>query len=124
MDLSTSQDAVELHLPGGTVLFNPGGGTTEVVRNTGDVIRYRRGKSTIRVLVSDLYDAYAAFQGRSVSSTELKAFRPSVFNSSARPAGHDCNCTFLFLLLREIGKAGDVEGSGKRGDPFCVPVFR
>ena len=106
----------------GTVFENPGGGTSTVLKITDTVITYRRGKSTISVSLEDLFTAYASFQGQQVSSSELKAFTPSVFDSQARPAGHSCNATFLFLILRRIGVAGDLGGNGIKGDPYFVHI--
>ena len=62
-------------------------------------VSYKRGKSTIRVAIIDLFAAYAHFRGRRVSSCDLKMLAPHVFDSQARPAGHSCNCTFLFMVL-------------------------
>lgn len=109
-------------LPTGTILKNPGGGTSAIISVSETDLSYKRGNSTIRVSLNDLFQAYCRFKGSRVTSPNLKEFMPSVFDSSARPAGHSCNCTFLFLLLGEMGLAGEIGGSGVRGDPFCVDV--
>lgn len=105
-------------LPPGTVLANPGGGTTTIKRYSGGKVAYQRGKSTIRVAIKDLFSAYSQFKGTTVSAPELRRYAPHVFDSAARPAGHSCNCTFLFMALRELGMAGPIQGEGKSGNPF------
>ena len=86
-------------------------------------IMYRRGNSRIRVQLADLYRAYNRFKGRKVSSIDLRRFAPSVFDSTARPAGHSCNCTFLFHLLQRLElTVGLLDGRGVRGSPFSVVI--
>ena len=109
-------------VPVGAVFENPGGGTSKVLKVTDTAITYRRGNSTISVSFENLFTAYASFQGQQVSSSELKAFAPSVFDSKARPAGHSCNATFLFMILRRIGVAGELGGKGVKGAPYFVQI--
>ena len=89
-------------------------GTTRILRIDDAAITYRRGKSRIRVDLRDLHMTYDHFRGRRVSCRDLQEFKPAVFDSEARPAGHSCNCTFLFHLLERIGwlvqrKGGDIK---------------
>ena len=114
--------ALKASVPVGSVLDNPGGGTSKIVGYSQSSVTYRRGKSTIRVSYESLFRAYSAFSGRQVSSSELKLFAPSVFDSAARPAGHSCNATFLFLLLGELGIASAIAGRGVKGDPYFVAI--
>jgi hypothetical protein len=102
------------------VVENPGGGTSEIVKATDEEISYVRGNSTISIAIEDMFSAFRAFEHRRVSSSDLRRFAPAVFDSDARPAGHSCNCTFLFTLLRSAGLAGELEGTGVRGRPFAV----
>jgi hypothetical protein len=51
-----------------------------------------------------------------------KSRQRDIFDSNARPAGHSCNCTFLFLVLKEIGLCGEIKGAGKAGNPFYVDI--
>ncbi len=108
--------------PEGTVLRNPGGGTTTIMAYSGDKLRYKRGYSTIYVSLRDLHDAYQAYCGKTVTSPELKRFAPGVFDSSAPHYGHSCNCTVFFVLLHQAGIVDRIGGSGSRGDPFCVRI--
>lgn len=110
-------------IPVGLVLENPGGGTSTILECSQSFIKYRRGKSTIRVEFKDLYSAYTVYKGRRVSSSDLKQFAPSVFDSRAKPAGHSCNATLLFILLRESALSGDIGGGGVRGNPFFVHIL-
>ena len=100
-------------------------GETEIVRLDNDRLVYRRGRSEIRVRVRDLYRAYLRFRGRRMSSSDLRLFAPSVFDSAPAigPSGHSCNCSFLFHLLGTLDLAGLIEGAGVAGDPYAVRVF-
>ena len=104
---------------------NPRRGETEIVRLSNNRLVYRRGHSEIRVRVRDLYRAYLHFRGRRMSSSDLRLFAPSVFNSAPAigPRGHSCNCSVLFHLLGTLGLAGPIEGAGVAGDPYAVRVF-
>lgn len=105
-----------------TVFQNPGGGTSRIKSITDERLSYVRGVSTISVRLLDLYSAYRHFAGTRVSSSDLRAFLPSVFDSKARPAGHSCNCTFLFELLGHVGLANSRSGSGTRGAPYSMVI--
>lgn len=122
MNLGLFAAKIRSTVPVGTVFENPGGGTSEILKVTETVITYRRGKSTISVSIENLFNAYASFQGQKVSSSALKVFAPSVFDSKGRPAGHSCNATFLFLILQHIGVAGDLGGNGVKGAPYFVHI--
>lgn len=122
MDYKSFRMRFEAAIPVGSVLANPGGGTSEVLSYSADHVVYRRGKSKVRAPLIDFYAAFTKFAGARVNSSELRDFKPAVFNSSARPAGHSCNCTFLFLGLHRMGVASDIEGAGVRGSPFSVDL--
>ncbi len=109
-------------IPLGSVLENPGGGTSTITNYTQAFITYRRGKSSISVSYEKLFHAYLAHKGRKVSASDLKQFAPSVFDSTARPAGHSCNATLLFLMLNRLGLSSEIGGSGVRGDPYFVSI--
>ena len=114
--------AIDQELTPGHTFVNPGGGTSRISKIDDREIHYVRGSSTIRVSLADLYSAYRQFLGQRVTSTDLREYAPNVFDSSARPAGHSCNCTFFFMLLQEIGLADATEGEGKRGSPYSVKI--
>jgi hypothetical protein len=122
MNFSTFTRQMQAAIPVGTILDNPGGGTSEILSYSSEGVSYRRGRSTIYVSLRDLYEGYAKFRGRRVSSLDLKVVAPSVFDSQARPAGHSCNCTFLFLALQEMGLVTNIYGRGVRGDPYFVDL--
>jgi hypothetical protein len=107
-------------LPQGAVLPNPGGGTSTVLRYTGSSIVYVRGKSSFSVGLQSLYEAFGQFTGESVSTSDLKEYAPRVFDSTH--SGHNCNGTFLFMVLKRIGVIDDIRGTGKRGDPFWTTI--
>lgn len=120
MKLEEFAGRLQAAAPVGTVLANPGGGTSEITGFTNERISYIRGSSTMSVRISDLHSAYESFRGKRASSSELRKFAPAVFDSNARPAGHSCNCTFLFGVLEQAGLASDFTGSGVRGDPYSA----
>ena len=109
-------------VPVGSTLDNPGGGTSKIIEYSQSFITYRRGKSAIRVSFEALFNAYTAHKGRKVSASDLKQFAPAIFDSAARPAGHSCNATLLFLLLCKLGLSSDISGGGVRGNPFYVSI--
>ena len=110
-------------MPIGCEFPNLGGGTTRIERHHADHVHYRRKNSTIRVDWDALYAAYVRFAGGRVSSTELREFRPEVFDSAARPAGHSCNCTFFMQLCMAMGLVnGDVDGRGIKGKPYAIRI--
>ena len=108
--------------PVGVIIDNPGGGTSTIAGYSESRVSYVRGKSKITVAFADLHDAYLAFAGKEASSSQLKTFRPSVFDSAARPFGHGCNCTFLLRVLGQLGLSSTVAGAGVRNSPFSVKV--
>ena len=122
MTLDDFQRTLREANPPGTIIKNPGGGTSKITEFTDDRVSYVRGASTISVKVTDLFAAYDAFRGKRVSSTELRQLAPSVFDSSARPAGHSCNCTFLFGVLERANLSEDFRGEGVRGSPYSVVI--
>ncbi len=122
MNLDQFKSAVSRAVPKGTELENPGGGMSIINSITSENICYQRGSSNITVAFSDLFDAYSHHKGKSVSCSDLKTYAPSVFDSTARPAGHSCNCTFLFVVLRELGVIQTIGGSGVRGNPYHVDI--
>ncbi|MGI5173140.1 hypothetical protein H0R92_06015 [Treponema sp. OMZ 840] len=102
-------------------LQNPGGGQS-IIKNISEAgnICYQRGNSKIYVNIKDLYDAYNMFRGRKCSSNDLKAYNPSVFDSTK--GRHNCNCTFFFSLLKEIHIIKEIKGTGTRGSPFYIEI--
>lgn len=122
MTLDEFANRIRSDLPVGSIMDNPGGGTSTIIKQSQSFITYRRGKSSICVSYEALFKAYGAYRGKQVSASDLKVFAPSVFDSAARPAGHSCNSTFLLLLLRHLGLAGDIQGQGVRGSPFHARI--
>ena len=121
MELEIFIDRARALMPLGQVFENLGGGTSRIMTNDEGKVCYKRGNSRIYVRWRDLHSAYMRFAGRRVSSSDLRKAMPSVFDSSARPAGHSCNCTFLFHLLTKLSLTeGGPEGRGVVGDPFAV----
>lgn len=92
----------------------------QILKASEDAIIYRRGRSRFRVKLSDLFDATEHCRGRRVTASEVRAFRPGVFDSHARPAGHSCNIGLLFSLLMLLGIAQELQGRGVRSDPYSV----
>jgi hypothetical protein len=122
MDFNAFRNCTNEVAPVGAVWTNPGGGVSTIISVSAERISYRRGKSVMSVSIWDLFDAYALYRGRRVSTTELRAFRPVVFDSAARPAGHSCNCTIFFLLLERMGVVEGIQGKGVCGNPFYVDI--
>jgi hypothetical protein len=120
MDFDAFSRLMHITVTPGTVFPNPGGGSSELIDFSSGSLIYRRGNSRIYVSLRDLYNAYAHFRGSNVSSTDLRQYRPSVFDSVA--GGHSRNCTMLFILLKAIGAVDRIQGEGVRGNPFWVTI--
>jgi hypothetical protein len=122
INLDEFKSRIAAAIPVGTVFNNPGRGTSEVVKIDVEKIAYLRGGSRFYVRIKDLYAAYLKFKGTRITTQELKEFSPEVFDSAARPAGHNCNCTFMFLVLERSGLASELKGSGVRGNPYSIKL--
>lgn len=105
-----------------TSFINPGGGSSIVMSINQERIVYKRGNSKISYKILDVLESYEYYKGEICSASDLKEFKPSVYDSTL--GGHSCNCTFLFLLLDEIGLVENgIRGRGVRGDPFYVRII-
>ncbi|MCT7609839.1 hypothetical protein N5U14_03160 [Aliarcobacter butzleri] len=95
-------------------------GTTIIKNNDGSKITYQRKKSNISIEIQQLWDTYQKFLGNIVSSTDLKQYRPDIYDSNK--SGHSCNYTTLFLILQDIGIINSINGNGVRGNPFWIQL--
>jgi hypothetical protein len=93
-----------------------------IVRTDYQHIWYRRGRSTIKISIRDMWEATEHFAGERVTTNEIRTYRPHVFDSHARPAGHSCNLTFLFAVLLLLKIATDLQGKGRRGSPYSIHI--
>ncbi|AWH89014.1 hypothetical protein [Limnobaculum parvum] len=124
MELNKFINDIKTTLPIATVMNNPGGGISTIINYSDTKITYLRGKSKMSISFNDLYETYIYFKGMNVSSSDLRRFKPSVFNSKACPAGHSCNCTFLFLIFEKMNMSTNIGGKGVRGNPFSVTIYK
>jgi hypothetical protein len=122
MNLDQFKHEVGKNLHVGMVLKNPGNGTSKITSLSERGISYIRGQNKIYVPFQDLFDTLNYFKGETVTSSDLKTYRPSVFDSKAMKPGHSCNCTFFFLVLIQLGIASNINGRGVRGNPFFVSI--
>jgi hypothetical protein len=104
----------------GKVMKNPGRGESTIIAYTqkGNIC-YQRGESCISISLIEIYNAYQHYSGKQCSSTDLKALNPRVFGTQ----GHGCNCSFFFMVLREMGLCSEIKRVGDGNSPFCVDVF-
>lgn len=122
MDLEEFKSSIKVNIPVDTALENPGGGTSKIISYSENGVTYKRRNSAIYVSFEDLFSAYNYFKGLRVTSTDLKDYNHTTFDSHTANAGHSCNCTFLFLVLNRIGVVEEIKGRGVRGDPFFVDI--
>lgn len=120
MDYISFEQKFRQSLPVGTVLSNPGGGTSEVLRYGNESVTYNRGKSNILVSLRALHFACEHFWGQRMTSSDLRLNFPSKFDSKF--GGHSCNCTFLFMALQQMGLVSKICGNGKKGAPYYVDL--
>jgi hypothetical protein len=104
----------------GKVMENPEKGTSTIIAYTqkGN-IRYLRGEHCISIPLIEIYNAYQKYRGKQCLSTDLKALNPRVFGAQ----GHGCNCSFFFMVLREMGLCSEIRRVGNGSSSFCVDVF-
>ena len=114
-------DSVTSNVRTGQVWLNPGGGTSKIKRSDEEMLSYVRGHSRMYLPMSVLVEAVARWRGKQVTSTDLRSWRPDVFDSSR--GGHSSNTTFLFMTLHKAGYASEIQGAGKAGSPFWVEIF-
>ncbi|MCX6828220.1 MAG: hypothetical protein NT002_02910 [candidate division Zixibacteria bacterium] len=125
MELINFLTLFEERVPVGMILANPRKGTSKFLgfahKNFLDLERrkaiYQRRESPIRVQMSALHKAYQYFLDKKVSSNDLKLYDPATFMT------HGCNCTWLFMILKEMGKVHEINGQGTSGDPFWVNIL-
>lgn len=108
----------------GDVFDNPGGGTSTIEcidTSENGFIKYKRGKNfRPKIKFESMHDAYSQFPN-GFSTNDLKNFNPEVFKLEA--GGHGCNCTFLMMMLKQMGIVKQIEGSMKPKDlPFRVKI--
>jgi hypothetical protein len=118
MDFTLFAQKFKQTLTVGTILPNPGGGTSEVLHYTDETVIYRRGKSQIRASLRVFHTACERFWGRRMTSSDLRQCFPSTFDS--KHSGHSCNCTFLFMALQMMSLVTEIHGEGKKNAPFYV----
>lgn len=121
MTLNEFKTLIMTALPVGSALDNPQRGTSKIICYSNTRISYRRRNSRICPNFKDLHDAYIHFRGEHVTTNQLREFRPHVYDSKA--GGHNCNCTFLFIILHHLGLSSPISGAGRSGRPFTVEIY-
>jgi hypothetical protein len=105
----------------GQIFDNPSNkGTSKITKVDDTKIVYIRGKSYITIEFDILYDIYKDFYAKKCSSSDLKKYAPKIFDS--KNSGHNCNCTFLFLVFKELGIVSKIEGEGIAYSPFYIEI--
>lgn len=122
MNSDTIRKLIEKSFPVGTKIQNPGRGCTKIGGYNVQKVSYMRRSSRMYLPYKTILSVIKSFNGQEVSSKTVKEFLPEIFDSQARPAGHSCNGTTLFLLLKGIGFTERIEGRGKRGNPFKILI--
>ncbi len=78
-----------------------------------DRIHYQRGKSTVSIKYSQLFKAWDAFKGSTVTCQQLQEWKPGVFDSKGHPKpGHDSNSGMFLMLMEHLELATDVNRDG------------
>ncbi len=120
MDFKTFKLLVMGIIPIGTVLQNPGGGTSIIKSLSNEEISYKRADFTFKISFRELFEEYDHFKGTEVSTNDLKTHTPSTYDT--KEGGHDCHCTFLFMILCRLPLVVGIEGRGKKGSPFFINI--
>lgn len=102
----------------GDVFDNPGGGTSKIEKIGDGKITYARGKyiGNIKIDIDVMYNTLVHFPN-GFSSNDLKPFHKQFRN-------HSCNCTFLMMMLKEMGIVKQIEGRRLKPQdlPFGVKI--
>jgi len=99
--------------------------TSEIISIDDNSIVYKResdkNPKKIPIKIKIIYDVYKrlyeGYWGDKCSSNDLRKYKPEVFVSIG--SGHGCNCTFVFLVLKELGFVM-IEGEGVSKNPFYI----
>ena len=106
------------------VKFNsPKVGSSEVINLTEKHIAYQKGDTIYRLSFEGMFRTYQHFKGMKISTTQLKLFDPATFSPTTGPTGSDYNCVFFFMVLRILGLAGAIDGSGVSSAPFYCRIL-
>ncbi|MBV5303873.1 MAG: hypothetical protein JZU70_06705 [Chlorobium sp.] len=122
MDFSEFVLAFHEQIKVGSIFRNPKKGDSTVMSVKNGKVRYKREESNFYISIEVLYQAYSTFIGRKMSTKDLKAYKPEIFDQNGTPPGHGCNTTFLLCVLVEMNLARSIEGKGVSGDPFFVII--
>jgi hypothetical protein len=120
MNIETFFDLISKKIHVGDNFACPGGARTgygyrtiETV-NMDKIIYFNTGtksESKIALPIRTFRGVILKFQSSCCYTSQLKQFRPEVFDSNARPAGHSCNCTFLMSTSDKLGFLASSRGS-------------
>ena len=112
---------------------NPSGkGTSEVIKYTNEdnlesmKIVYKRGSSKFYVSLKELYDGFNNKKGK-LRTRDLMDENPDVFKTGKKGEkikGHGCNCTFLFMILKEIGLVDKIKKGDTKGVGICMLNYK
>jgi hypothetical protein len=112
MNIELFFDLIYKNIHIGDNFANPGGARTgygyRTVKtiNMNEIIYVNSGTNSeglITLPIQIFYEVIYEFQSSYCYTSQLKKFRPKVFDSTARPAGHSCNCTFLMSISDKLG---------------------
>ncbi len=107
---------IKEHFSVGNEFDNPKKGTSKIISITSDKITYRRINSSISLKIDIMYDAFIKFKGKKCSASDLEEFN----DTFRKNVGHTCNCSFFFIIMRELGLSSEIKGKGVVGNPFYV----
>ena len=85
-------------------------------------IKFEHGgtKNPLFLSISDIFYVYKLLiKLNKVKTSQLRKFKPKVFDS--QQGGHTCNCVFAFMILKRLGLInGNIKGKGKKGAPYYI----
>lgn len=110
-------------IPLDTKFDNPGGGVSMIVGIGDEKLSYIRGSSRMYLPYDAVVEVLNKYSGKTISSSDLKECKASVFDSTC--GGHSCNCTLMFSVLERMGlTVGSIKGAGRRGSPFYITLAK
>ena len=115
-------DTIKANVKVGDILYTPNRAEKIIHKISDACIAYEHGRSRVYFNMTSIVSAYEHFKGQKVSSSNLKDFDSKTFDS--KQGGHTCNSIVFLMLMVKCGLTdGDIQGTGKSGNPFFINLL-
>lgn len=122
VEIDFSELIVKEIAPNKTFANLRGDGITEILSCANDKIKYKKKESILYLPIKEIWAIYEEFKGKKIPSSDLKEYKPKTFDS--KKGGHDCHCTTLLLIFKELNICENIFGEGAKGNPFSIEIIK